>query len=264
MAQALNNIGIIGGSGMLGRAISLALLGAGARDLWLSNRSGRAAEFDARPDVTITADNQALVAASEVVILSLPPAQMQGFTVDARGKLVISVMAGISAAQIAAATGSDRVICAMSSPAAEFGLAYSPWWPSAGVTEADRARVTAIFEACGKTDVLPEEAQLAIFTALTGPVPGFVAFFAECMAGYAKGQGVPEATAERAVRQLFLSAGQMLEAGPQSAAEHVQGMVDYAGTTAAGLLAMRESRIAEDIAAGLEAAVARTRQMGEG
>ena len=260
--RQFGTIGIIGGAGMLGRGIALALLKAGAGDLWLSNRSGRAPEFDGHSGVTVTADNQALVAACDVVILSVPPALMSQGTIDARARLVISVMAGVTAERIIEATGSDRVIRAMSSPAAEFALAYSPWWASSGVTQKDRATTRAIFEACGKTDELTDEAQLAIFTAITGPVPGFVAYFADCMAQYTKAQGVPEAIADRAIRQLFLAAGTILNDGQPSAAEHVQGMVDYAGTTAAGLIAMRESRIAADIAAGLDAAVARTRQMG--
>lgn len=50
--------------------------------------------------------------------------------------------------------------------------------------------------------------------------------------------------------------------GSARPADHVQEMIDYAGTTAAGLLSMQQSGIAGDIAAGLDAAVARARSIG--
>ncbi|WP_424930012.1 NAD(P)-binding domain-containing protein [Amaricoccus tamworthensis] len=73
---------------------------------------------------------------------------------------------------------------------------------------------------------------------------------------------VPPAMADRAVRQLFLSAGTMMANAQPTPAEHVQQMIDYAGTTAAGLEDMRRSTIAQDIAKGLDAAIARTRTIG--
>jgi len=72
--------------------------------------------------VTITDDNQALVDASDLVLLSVPPAMAAGLTIDASGKLVASVMAGVTTETIMALSGADRVVRAMSSPAAEHAL----------------------------------------------------------------------------------------------------------------------------------------------
>jgi pyrroline-5-carboxylate reductase len=105
------------------------------------------------------------------------------------------------------------------------------------------------------------EDHIVLFTALTGPVPGFVAYFAECMAAYAEARGVSPEIADLATRQLFLSAGQMMYEG-QTPAAHVEEMVVYDGTTAAGLRAMQASSIAAQIAEGLDAAVEKTRSIG--
>jgi pyrroline-5-carboxylate reductase len=64
------------------------------------------------------------------------------------------------------------------------------------------------------------------------------------------------------VRQLFLGAGALMSSGTMTAADHVTQMINYAGTTAAGLEEMERSSIVEDIAKGLDAAVARTRSIG--
>jgi len=262
MAQEQRSLGIIGGSGMLGVALLRAVLGQeslqGGWQVTISNRSGVAPDWAA--GVAVTTSHAELAAGCDTVLLCLPPAVFADMELDLSGKLVISVMAGVDLAALQVQTGASRVVRAMSSPAAAQGLAYSPWVGSAAVDSADRQLVIQLFEACGATDEIAEEPLLDHFTAMTGPVPGFVAFFAEAMINHATAQGIPPEIADRAIRQLFLASGQMLTEGA-SAAEHVQDMVDYAGTTAAGLEAMRASPLAELISAGLTAAAQKAREI---
>ncbi len=256
--------GIIGGTGMLGRAIARGLLEAGVvreEKFWLSNRSGTAPGFEDHPGLHVTTDNQKLAEACDVILLCVPPALAGDIAISAPDKLILSVMAGIGLGRLATLTGSEKVVRAMSSPAAELHLAFSPWVASGAVTEAEKAVVTRLFGSIGEAAEVSSEAQVEFFTALTGPVPGFVAFFAECMADYAVAEGVSPEVADRAVRQLFLSAGRMMAEGDATPRDHVQEMIDYAGTTAAGLTAMRKSAISRDVTAGLTAAVEKTRNM---
>ncbi|MDZ7600301.1 MAG: pyrroline-5-carboxylate reductase dimerization domain-containing protein [Hoeflea sp.] len=259
-----HKIGIIGGSGMLGRAIAHALLDRMAlppSDLWIANRSGSRAGFEQFPGVHVTTDNALLCDACDTVILSVPPALASDIGIRIPGKLVMSVMAGVTLGELQALTGSDRVVRAMSSPAAELGLAYSPWVASPGVDATNRDHVTSILSACGITDEIGNESHLDHFTAMTGPVPGFVAFYAECMIDYAVSAGIAPAIADRAIRQLFFAAGAMLAHGQASPADHVQQMIDYAGTTAAGLTSMKKAGVSAAIAEGLDAAVEKARTL---
>ncbi|MGB3313821.1 MAG: pyrroline-5-carboxylate reductase dimerization domain-containing protein [Albidovulum sp.] len=258
-------LGIVGGNGQLGSAIARGLLAAGAiapEALWISARSGRAEALADWPGITVTRDNLALADACDTVLLSVPPAGFGQVGIHAPDRLVVSVMAGITRDRIAAETGAARIVRAMSSPAAAERLAYSPWIASTAVPDADRETVRALFAAVGQTDELTDEAQLDHFTAMTGPVPGFVALYADCMIRFAVAEGIAPEIAERAIRQLFLSGGHMLGQGAPSPADEVQAMVDYAGTTAAGLVAMEQAGIAGVIAEGLSAAVARAREIG--
>lgn len=262
---SLPSLGIIGGTGMLGSAIARGLLRSGALGpdgLWVSSRSGGAAGLDADGPVRATDDSQALADACEIVLLSVPPAAAAGLRVDARDRLIVSVMAGVTVDRLREITSAERIVRAMSSPAAEHRLAYSPWLATPGVSTEDRERIAALFGAVGLTDEVPDEGQLDLFTAMTGPVPGFVAFYADCMVRFAVDRGVEPATAERAVRQLFRAAGFVLTDDPLSPAEHVRQMIDYAGTTAAGLEAMQAGQLADAIAHGLDAAVERARSIG--
>ncbi len=257
-------IGLVGGTGMLGKSIAGAILEQHVippERLWISNRRGAGDAFADHAGVHVTTSNQELADACDIIILSVPPASVASTLIDASDKLIISVMAGVSLDQLAKITWADRIVRAMSSPAARMGLAFSPWCATAEVTANDRVCISSIFEACGLSDEVECEEHIECFTAMTGPVPGFVAFYAKAMVDYAIGKGLPPEIADRAIRQLFLGAGTVMSSSSMTPAEHVEQMIDYAGTTAAGLEAMERSTIALDIAKGLDAAVARTRSI---
>lgn len=260
-------LGVIGGTGQLGRAIVSALVGSGTvepRSLWISNRSGAADLPVAWAGANQTVDNRELVERCDVVLLSVPPAAFPAIGINAADKLVVSVMAGVTIERIADQTGARRIVRAMSSPAAEYRAAYSPWLAAPGVTDRDREIVSALFGACGTTDEIEHEDHLNLFTAITGPVPGFVALFAATMIDYTVERGVAPEVADRAIRQLFAASGRMLAHETESARAQVDAMVRYAGTTAAGLEAMLCSPLADQIKVGLDAARDRARTIADG
>ncbi len=258
-------VGVIGGNGQLGSALATAWLESGCvapDSLWISSRSGEAACFDAWPNVNITSSNQALAEACDVIFLSVPPALMDQIQIAAPDKLVVSVMAGVTREDISRLTGTRRAVRAMSSPAAGKRLAYSPWFAGPGLPPEDRATVQTLLSACGLTDEVPEESQMEVFTALTGPVPGFAAFFADCMVQYATANNVDPEIAVKAVKQLFLASGQIMSGDGVAPSAHVQAMIDYAGTTAAGLVKLQELELPCLIAEGLDASTERVRTIG--
>jgi pyrroline-5-carboxylate reductase len=264
MATTGISIGIIGGSGMLGSAISSAILGSDAiehSNFWISNRSGESPDSGQHPDIHVSRDNQELVDACDVILLCVPPAHFPDIDVRAPEKLVISVMAGVTIDDLRSNTDAVRIVRAMSSPAAALNLVYSPWFASPEVTTDDRKTVSIIFRTCGVTDEVFDENQLNHFTAIIGPVPGFVALFAQCMVDHAESQGIRPDVADRAVRQLFFAGGTMLADGEARPTDHVRDMIKYAGTTAAGITAMINSGLSKTISDGLLAAADKARSM---
>ncbi len=225
--QLSKTVGVIGGSGQLGGAIARAWLRSGCitpENLWISNRSGKMLGFEEWTGISLTTRNQDLADACDVVFLSVPPQLVKNLEVEARDSLVISVMAGVSIDVIEQQIHARRVIRAMSNPAADLGLAYSPWCSGDGVSGDDRDLAHSLLAACGETDEVPSEDQIDRFTALTGPVPGFVAFFAECMVDYAAKHGIDETVANKAIRQLFRASGAILGSAKVPPREHVAEM----------------------------------------
>ncbi|MBS7663505.1 NAD(P)-binding domain-containing protein [Pseudomonas lalucatii] len=263
MAQAMT-FGIIGGGGWLGRAIGGAMLEKGVlapAGLILSSRSGRIEGFAAWPGVRMTRDNRELAASADIIVLSVRPEQFADVHIDAADKLVISFMAGVSVDTLSARTGSRRVIRAMPNAAAEIGQCYTPWFATEAVSAADKAFTQAMFEACGGADEVASEADLDYLTGLVGSGAAYPALLAEAMLGHALARGIPRQVAENAVRGVVVGASQLLGRDGMPPAAMVQAMLDYRGTTAAGLQAMLDAGFGRAVEAGLDAAETAARRM---
>ncbi|WP_296742692.1 pyrroline-5-carboxylate reductase dimerization domain-containing protein [Mesorhizobium sp.] len=256
-------LGIVGGAGWLGGAIAGAAIEAGVvhpQDLALSYRSAKPDRF---PGAFWTVDNQALADRSDIIMLSVRPQDWPPLDIDAKGKLVISVMAGIRLAEVGEKHGTRRVVRSLPNAAAEVARSYTPWIASIDTTEADRAAVRAIFDACGLQDEVGSERDIDYLTGLTGSGPAFPALLAAAMMRDAVRFGLAPDVARRAVNTVLAGTGRMLERNDAEPDDTVAAFLDYRGTTAAAIETMRKEGFDEAVAKGLAAAFAKSIAMGE-
>lgn len=256
-------IGVIGGAGWLGSAIADSLLASGliaAEDLSLSYRSKHPDRFDG---ACWTTDNQALVDRSDIIILSVRPADWADLRIDAAGKLVISVMAGIRLEALCERHKTGRVIRALPNAAAEVQKSYTPWIGTEDVDAVDKSAVAAIFDACGIQDEVKTEGDIDYLTGLTGSGPAFPAVLAAAMMADAINRGLDQRIACRAVNALMVGAGRLLELRDDCPTETVRTFLDYRGTTAAAIEEMRRAGIDAAVARALEAAFQKSVSMGD-
>ena len=255
-------IGVIGGGGWLGGAIVDSILRAGLtapENICLSYRSRRPERF---PGAFWTIDNQQLADRSDVIILSVRPADGPSIDMNARNKLVISVMAGIRLAPICVRHDTRRAVRSLPNAAAEVGKSYTPWVAADDVGSEDRAIVRAIFEACGVQDEVQSERDIDYLTGLTGSGPAFPALLAAAMTEHAIGFGLSPEVANRAVNTLIVGAGRLVEHRHDPPDRVVDTFLDYRGTTAAAIKAMRTAGFEQSIAQGLAAAFEQSLRMG--
>ena len=253
----MTTLGIIGGTGWLGGILAKGMMAEGViapGDISISNRSGRFGGFEDWPGIHFTTDNQALVERSDVVLLSVPPQTFADVGISAPDKLVISVMAVIDIAAIRAGTGAARVIRSMPTFTAEFGLSYTPWYPTPEVTAADRETAQRLLAPSGLAEAVASEALIDFYTALTGSGPAFVTFLADAFIKSAIAHGVEPSQAERAVRMMFHGAGAHIAGSEKSPAELVQLILDYRGIATAGVGSMLDTGVAADIHTAITAA----------
>lgn len=256
-------IGVIGGSGWLGGAIVTSILDAellSPEKLTLSYRSEQPKRFQG---ARWTRDNQELADRSDVMIVSVRPADWPSLAVNAGGKLVISVMAGIRLSQLADQLNTKRVVRALPNAAAEVGKSYTPWVASADVDDGDRAIVSSIFGACGTTDEVAGEADIDYLTGLSGSGPAFPALLAAAMMNDALARGLHPDIARRAVNAVLVGAGHLIEHRDECPADTVETFVRYGGTTAAAIEAMRSAGFDAAVRSGLAEALKKSVGMGQ-
>ena len=201
--------GIVGGNGWIGGALARALVASGLPPSRL-NLSCRSTPPDWLPGAIWTHDNQALADASDLVVLSVRPQDWAAVTLSAPGKLVVSVMAGIPLAALAARTGTPRVVRALPNAAADVGHSYTPWTASSAVTDADRATVRRLFDACGSGDEVPHEEDIDYLTGHSGTGPAYPALLAAALIRDAVAHGIPEAVARRAAVGILVGTRRIL------------------------------------------------------
>lgn len=255
-------VGIVGGTGQLGSAIARAWIETRTvlpENLWIANTTGSLGPLARWGEIRTTTNPADLCGVCDVIVVSVPPSEGRSLRLPSGNRLVISVMAGVTLDELRRAIGSPRIVRAMTSPVASLRLAFSLWVSLMPLSDEDEATVTRLLGACGLVERVGSEVLIDRFSALTGPVPGFVAAFAEAMILHATRRGVPEALADRAIRQLFLGAGTVMSLEDKTPAAHVQEMIDCAGTPAAGLSELRRGPLAQAVDAALEAAYQRTR-----
>jgi pyrroline-5-carboxylate reductase len=249
-------VGIVGGGGWLGGAIAEQGLAAGvltSSAVIVSGRSPRGERFARWPDLVWTSDNADLAQRSEIVILSVRPEDFGGLGLDLQGKLVISVMAGVSMATLHRKVNSDRIVRSMPNAAAEIGRSFTPWIASTQVTPADRAFVAALFSACGEQDEVETEQQLDYLSGLSGTGPAYPALLAKALLQHARDSGISEHVARKAVRGV-ISASSLMDDDAFDPAQTVSAFMAYRGVTAAGLAAMVEKGLPDAVGSGLDAA----------
>lgn len=254
-------IGIIGGKGWIGSALGRALIETGqcpAGDIVILTRGGVAQEYFGHA-VTWARDVADLVDRSDIIVVSVRPQDWPALALDARGKPVISVMAGVPLRALP-----PRSLRALPNAAAELRQSYTPWLAGPDTTEADRQAAVRILGAIGRCEELDSEAQLDLMTATAGAGPAYSALMARAVIDFLVQNGVRRSVAEHAAEGMICGAAPLLAGRMDQAGQMVQVFVDYRGTTAAGLETAIGAGFETALKAGLRAATDRAAEMGEG
>lgn len=246
--------GIIGGNGWLGNAMAHAAVTSRfveASHLTLSRRSENRGAVEI-PGAYWTKDNGELAQRSDIIVLSVRPDQFGAVRIDARGKLILSVMAGVPAAKIIQRTGSERVIRSLPNAAASIRKSFTPWFGADGATAEDKEIAQRFLATFGEAAQVTGENLVDYCVGLTGSGAAFPAMLAQAMIEHAVSQGLSPEFARRAAEGVIVNASQLLSG--RDPKEIVDEMIAYRGTTAAALNAMREGNFAGAVEAGLDAA----------
>lgn len=253
----MQTTGVIGGLGWMAQAMIQPALDSKAlrpEQLVLSTRR-KDLKCPLSENIPVLTDNQALVHQVDLVVLAVKPEEFLNIQVDLKGKLVLSIMAGVSMQTIEQHTGATHIIRAMPNAAAELGESCTGYVASEVCTQEQRDQAKAFMQPSGMLVPLNNEVELNAFTAFIGSGHGWMAYFADSIMQSMQRYGFDSDLSQKSVRQLCRGAGLLVAQEEESPSETVNKMTTYAGTTAAGLVAMCEHGIAESIHESLMASL---------
>jgi pyrroline-5-carboxylate reductase len=251
------------GCGRLGSAILEGWLKTGSvapRDLVILTPSDKPAAEAARVAGARVNPPLAALTGADTLVLAVKPAKWR----EALGPLaaalnpeamIVSVMAGVAAAEIGAMTG-HPVARVMPTTAVAQARGVAALWSSH-----DAARETArgLFAALAEVVDLDQEAQIDVATATAGSAPAFIHAFVQALARAGEAEGLTAQAATRLARGALRSAGAGVETG-EALDSLIARIASPGGTTRAGLDAMAASGDLDRAAsAAVRAAVQRAR-----
>jgi pyrroline-5-carboxylate reductase len=222
--------------------------------------------FTAQTGCPAVADNCEVVAASDVLVLAVKPQSMSALLQEIRthvkDRLIVSIAAGISLRQLAAALGPEcRLIRVMPNMPCLVGASASGYSPSANATAEDIALVDHLLNAVGVAFQLPEPLLDAV-TGLSGSGPAFVYLMIEALSDGGVRMGLPRDVATALAAQTVLGAAKMVletQAHPGVLKDMV---ASPGGTTIAGLHALERGGVRGALMDAVEAATRRAIELG--
>ena len=225
--------------------------------------------FAERFHIAVTEDNRKLVENSYILLLAVKPQQYvevcQGFAdLVQEDHLIVSIMAGVSTQSIEAQFPhiQARVVRAMPNLPVHVGAGMAGVCKGQHAQEVDLLRAQRIFDAGGRTIVIPNEADMDAVTAVSGTGPAYFYFFVEALTGAGERAGLPRQQAAILAKQAcFGAARMMLESGepPDILREKVTSVE---GTTQAAMESMAHNRVFECFQEAVLAAWRRSRELG--
>jgi pyrroline-5-carboxylate reductase len=215
--------------------------------------------------IAVTADNLEVAHKAETILLGVKPSVvlpvLEETATALRGKLVISLAAGIRLASMEA-VGHARFMRVLTNTPSAIAQGASALAHGSRTTQKDIDRALELFGMIGLI-VSVEESHIDAVTALSGSGPAFVYTVIEALAEGGKKAGLPAAVASALATQTVLGAAQLAIESDLSPEELRRMVITPGGTTAAGLDAMAKHGTTEGLIAAVEAAAARGREMAK-
>lgn len=262
-------IAFLGGGGNMGSALIRGLLASGTathEGIHLVSSTRESTVRDANRLGVVAASSAAeAVSGAEVVFVCVKPAKVLALVSELsgslEGRLLVSVAAGITAADLAKAAGQGcRVIRAMPNTAVRLrnGVTAIALHPSA--TEEDRLLAINLFSSVGTPVEIPEE-QMNIATAISGSGPAFALLMMEAMVTEGVRRGLDDSTARLFASGAFSAASGLVASSDSSPAKLREEITSPGGTTAAGLSVLTEHGFAGIVETAVSAAAERAAEM---
>jgi pyrroline-5-carboxylate reductase len=212
-------------------------------------------------------DNAVLAAWADVLVFAVKPSVMDAALGEVAGalggdELLLSIVAGVPIARIAARLGAERrIVRAMPNTAAIALAGASAVAAGPGALPEDLITAKAMFEAVGRCVVVPEKLLDAV-TGLSGSGPAYVMLFIEALADGGVKAGLPRDVALTLAAQTVYGAAKLQLDSGEHPAVLKDRVTSPGGTTIAGLARLEAGGFRASVIDAVDAATQRSIQLG--
>ncbi len=255
------------GAGRMGGALIEGWFRAGAfaphdliiRDPYPSDAAKAALATGAR------AGDDATLAGAKTVLLAVKPQIWREAAAEispllAPDAIIISVAAGVRAADISKAFGGRRVARTMPTTAVAIGKGVAS---IAADDDESRDRAHALFDPVATVVDLPDEALLHAATGVSGSAPAYFYAFVEALEAAGAAVGLPLEASRSLARATLVGAAALMEVTGEDPAELRRQVTSPKGTTAAALaVLMGENGLEPLLRKAVTACVRRSEELG--
>lgn len=205
---------------------------------------------------------------ADTLLIAVKPQDLRAALVPlaefARGKLVVSIAAGVRLADLSRWLGGhDRIVRSMPNTPALIGAGIAALYAPPGVDAADRKRAEAILQAVGEAVWVEDEALLDPVTAVSGSGPAYFFLLIEAMTAAGEKLGLPRDTATQLTLHTALGAARMATESDVEAAELRRRVTSPNGTTEAAIKTFQAGGFEALVQQALDAAARRSAELAE-
>src|SRR5262245_10034872 len=216
--------------------------------------------------IRVGEDNRAAVAWAEVVLLAVKPqilpSLLEEVGSDLRGRLIISIAAGVTIETIQhQAKKAGAILVEMPNQPALVREGITALSTGSSLSEEYFKLGRAIFGAVGRV-VSVEERLMDAVTGLSGSGPAYVYLAIEALADGGVKMGLPRQTAELLAAQTVLGAARMVLESDEHPAKLKDRVASPGGTTIAGLYELEQGGFRATLMGAVEAATKRSQELG--
>ncbi|HBC85424.1 MAG TPA: pyrroline-5-carboxylate reductase [Lentisphaeria bacterium] len=222
--------------------------------------------FEKKTGIRCVASSAEALKGADVVLLAVKPQSAKDLIPEisklCNGKLIISIMAGITLSKLCGWFGTKRVVRTMPNTPLMVGKGATAFTCGEDVSTADKELTKSFFKASGIVFELPES-NLDIVTALSGSGPAFAFEYIQAMVDAAEKSGLKKEIALELAVQTLAGAAEMLKQKMGTPDELRNAVTSKGGTTAAGLAVLEKANFRELVREVILAAENRSKELGK-
>jgi pyrroline-5-carboxylate reductase len=214
--------------------------------------------------INVTKDNQEVVDKSDIIFLAVKPQVILQVLdgIDAKGKLVISIAAGVKLNKLESGLKGARVVRVMPNTPCLVGEMAAGFAIGKNAKDKDVRIVEEILNCAGRAFYL-KESMLDSVTGLSGSGPAFVAWLIEGMVEGGIKSGLSKDIATELTLQTFLGTAKLLQESGMSVDELVKIVSSPGGTTVAGREILEKSDVKEILIETVKKATQRSKELSK-